>query len=126
MEQNTIGVGVLDEFGCRASDVLNYYIDREYEMFIPNAFSPDGDGANDLFILYGGNKVKNVEALRIFDRWGRVLFEREDFIPNSPQFGWDGRFNNSPVSSGVYIYFAEVEFIDGEVKLFKGDVAVMR
>lgn len=126
LEQNTVGIEVTDEFGCRASDILNYYIDREYELFIPNAFSPDGDGANDLFVLYGGNKVKNVKALRIFDRWGRILFEQEDFIPNSPQFGWDGRFKNRPAPSSVYIYFAEVEFIDGEVKLFKGDVALMR
>ncbi|MEM9884300.1 MAG: gliding motility-associated C-terminal domain-containing protein [Bacteroidota bacterium] len=126
LEQNTIQVEVIDELGCRAYDELRYFIDREYNMFIPNAFSPDDDGRNDTFVLYGGTKVNQVKSLRVFDRWGRLLFEREDFFPNAPADGWDGYFNGILSPSGIYIYITEVEYVDGHIAIFKGDVALMR
>ncbi|MEM0991588.1 MAG: gliding motility-associated C-terminal domain-containing protein [Bacteroidota bacterium] len=125
-EKNTIQVEVIDALGCIAYDQLDYFIDRTYDMFIPNAFSPDDDGKNDTFILYGGTKVSQVKSLRIFDRWGRMLFERENFFPNTPADGWNGYFNNLLSPAAIYIYIAQVEYVDGHVEIFKGDVALLR
>ncbi len=95
-------------------------------MFIPNAFSPDADGINDYFTIYGGASARNIRILRIFDRWGELLFETADIPPNSEPLGWDGKFKGDELPSAVYTYYAEVEFIDGEVLQVKGDLTLLR
>ncbi|HRD82001.1 MAG TPA: gliding motility-associated C-terminal domain-containing protein, partial [Saprospiraceae bacterium] len=64
-------------------------MDQRIRLFAPNAFSPNDDGINDVFMLFGGNGVERVAMLRIFDRWGNMMFEARDFLPGDPQFGWN-------------------------------------
>ena len=96
------------------------------EVFIPNVFSPNGDGINDRFLLQDDGDVTAVLLMRIFDRWGGMVFEQAQFLPNDPAFGWDGRFRGKPASAGVYTWFAELVFRDGKQELFSGTVTLVR
>ncbi|HMP25173.1 MAG TPA: gliding motility-associated C-terminal domain-containing protein, partial [Saprospiraceae bacterium] len=125
-ETTTYQVTASDASGCIATDRITVFVNKARKIFIPTAFSPDGDGNNDIFYIYGGNDVVQVRRFVIFDRWGNLLFDRGPFLPNDPQHGWDGRFNGQEVNIGVYVYYAEIEFIDGIIEVFEGDVAVLR
>lgn len=60
----------------------------------------------------------------IYDRWGTLLYDIANFQPNDPEYGWDGKYKNQRVLSGVYIYQATIEFTDGKARDFSGDVFV--
>ncbi|MBU6340786.1 MAG: gliding motility-associated C-terminal domain-containing protein, partial [Bacteroidetes bacterium] len=70
--------------------------------------------------------VKNIRSFQIFDRWGEMVFTQKDFQPNNPEIGWDGKLNGSELSPAVFVWYAEVEFIDGVIELYKGDVTLVR
>ena len=70
--------------------------------------------------------VFSISSFRIFNRWGDLVFEKENLIPNMETEGWDGYFNNEKMQNGVYIYIVEIEFIDGETEVFKGDITLMK
>lgn len=122
----TVFATVKDEFGCVAEDHIDIRLIKDYETYIPNIFSPDGDGQNDFFTVYGGKDVKQVHSFQVFDRWGQPVFKRNDIELNNPNEGWAGTKRNIEAPPGVYIYYAEVEFIDGHHEIFKGDVLLSR
>ncbi len=126
---NTIySVTVTDPIsGCTSSDEVLVMVSKERDVFIPNAFSPNNDGINDLFMIYADQSVQEVKAFRIFDRWGELIFEAGGFQPNNRQFGWTGKtFGDEFAPLGVYVYMAEIEFKDGIVQIFKGDVTLVK
>ena len=125
-EPVTLGVEVVDEFGCTATDEVEVFVQRDYDTYIPNIFSPDGDGDNDSFTIFAGKDVVMIRSLRVFDRWGQPAFEASNILPNDPTVGWFGNIRDVLAPPNVYIYFAEVEFIDGHIEYFKGDVALLR
>ena len=93
---------------------------------MPNAFSPNNDGINDFFFINAaGNQVSQVNSFQVLDRWGNLMFQRESFMPNDEQFGWDGFFKGKRVNSGVYIYFAELTLQDGSTVQSQGEVNVI-
>ena len=77
-------------------------------------------------IFAGDNTVANIKEFRIVNRWGNLLFEEENFLPNDPTFAWNGNYREQPMNTGVYVWYAVVEFIDGETEVFKGDVTLIR
>ena len=93
-------------------------------FFIPSAFSPNGDGRNDYFRLYGPCQIQAVEA-RIFDRWGGLLFESTD-----PDFRWDGMAGGKAVSNGLYVYAIRLVFEGEDKRVYereeKGAVVLLR
>lgn len=111
---------------CTASDQIIVTVNRDRKIFMANAFSPNNDGANDKFMVQSGAGVVQVKSFRIFDRNGAMVFEQTNFQPNDPDFGWDGQFNGRALNTGVYVFMAEIEFIDGLTEVFKGDVMLMR
>jgi gliding motility-associated-like protein len=115
-----------DANGCRAEDAVWVYVDRRLEVFIPNAFSPNDDGINDSFRIFGDNKVKIIHSLRIFDRWGGNVFIASNVAPDDSAAGWDGSHRGQLLSAGVYLYFAEIEFFDGHVETVMGEVTLLR
>lgn len=120
-------VSVLDSVTlCSASDILRVFVDKRRDLFVPNIFSPNEDGTNDRFTIYGGNDVVNIRSLRVFSRGGQLVYEQENLMPGDLSMGWDGTMNGEPMNPGVFVYFTEVEFFDGQVELFKGDVVLMR
>lgn len=119
-------VMVTDQTGCIATDSVRIQVIKNRPVYIPNAFSPNGDGPNDHFTVYAGPAVRSVQKLQVFDRWGNLLFSRDDFSPNDESLGWDGTYNGQLLNSAVFVYLAEVRFIDDFVVTFKGDVTLVR
>ncbi len=108
---------------CFVSDSIFIEVIEVRKAWFPNAFSPNGDGINDFFTVFANtSNVQMVEDFKIFDRWGGVMFERKNFLPNVLQNGWDGTSNGKPLSSGLYIYTAAIRFADEQVLKYSGDV----
>jgi len=111
---------------CSASDTTLVSVSKERPLYIPSAFSPNQDGINDNFVLSPGPNVTMIHSVRIFNRWGALLFELPETLPLLSVIGWDGQFKGEPVSTGVYIYLVDVSFIDGERQVLSGDITVIR
>jgi gliding motility-associated-like protein len=112
--------------GCLDEDMLQIVVRKLIEVYIPNSFSPNYDGINDIFSIYGNRFVAAVRNLAIYDRWGNSLYYKEDLPINNPSEGWDGHFRGKIMDPGVYVYVVEVELTDGSVRLYKGDVTLVR
>jgi gliding motility-associated-like protein len=112
--------------GCIAEDSLFVTLRRTRRVFIPGAFTPDRDGINDRFTLYGGKDLVNIRKMEIFDRWGNKLFDAEDLPPNDQEYGWEGTFRGMPLDPGVFLFSAEVEFDDGEIFSYRGEITILR
>ncbi len=123
---NTYGATLTDVNGCTVSDLVTIFVRKDRDVFIPNVFSPNQDGNNDLFMIFAGKDVVKVNSFQVFNRWGEPVFQRYDFPANHPAHGWNGWYRGRPCNNAVYVWFAEIEFIDGEVILYKGDVALIR
>lgn len=126
LETAYFSVTAIDSNGCMALDRIVISLHKPREIFIPTAFSPNNDGNNDRFMIFAGPDVLRINTFQIFDRWGNKVFGKERFLPNDPTYGWDGNFNGTPMNAAVYVFWAEVEFIDGWIELIKGDVLLMR
>ena len=120
------GLTVTNENDCTASDEILITIEKTCEVFIPNAFSPNSDGINDLFYIQSSKDIREIRYFRIFDRWGEQVFGAENFPPNHPGYGWNGFFKGERMNAGVFVYVAEVECLDGHIELVAGDVALLR
>jgi len=115
-----------DANGCSVSDVVMIFVNKTRSVYVPNVFSPNGDGLNDLFTVFAGSDVLEIKGFIIFDRWGNMLYQKGPFPPNDLQYGWDGTFEGREMNAGVYVYYAEVVFADGFTEVFKGDLILMR
>ncbi len=105
--------------------IIHLVLDR-YEVYIPTAFSPNADGINDLFTIYGGDEVKEIPRLRIFNRWGAMVFASTAIGAGSPGSGWDGQAGGQPAPAGIYVYQAHIIFDDGQLREVSGAVALVR
>jgi gliding motility-associated-like protein len=119
-------IEVTDPVGCKATDELLVTVIKNRPIYPPNAFTPNQDGKNDFFTLYGGPSARKIRRLQIFDRWGEQMFEAKDLPLGQESLGWNGIYRDQLMPGGVYVYVAEIEFIDDEVLLFKGDVTLVR
>ena len=122
----TYRLEVVDQNDCRTSDSLRLTVLAAYELYIPNVFSPNFDGVNDYFEVFPGKAVEQIVSLRVFNRWGALVFQQENFAPGDPIGRWDGRFGSRDYDPGVYVYVAEVAFLDGAVERFSGDVTILK
>ncbi|MFT5745702.1 MAG: gliding motility-associated-like protein [Paraglaciecola sp.] len=123
----TISVSVTAENGCSDSDALTILVNTQKNIFAPNVFSPNNDGENEWFYLQAkAGVVKNINTFEIFNRWGETVYQYFDFLPNNPTDGWNGTHRGKPMNPAVFVWFAEVEFIDGKVEFFEGDVTLMK
>lgn len=119
-------VTVITQDGCEATVTILVDVQDFIRVYLPNAFSPNNvDGINDSFYpqLPEGS-IPLIKRMAIFDRWGNHLFERADFPPNEPSFGWDGTYRGKNMKPGVYVYVVEVTLPSGEVRIYKGDVTI--
>lgn len=111
---------------CTANARVRVIVDKAPRVFLPNAFSPNGDGRNDTFLPFGGPDVLRFNNFRLFARNGQLLYERVELLPNQLEAGWDGVISGEPANAGVYLFTVEVEFIDGRTAQYTGDVVLMR
>ena len=118
-------VTVTNNFGCIGTDIISIFtFCKSAQVFIPNAFTPDGDGLNDILMVRG--KGIFVKSFRIFNRWGELVFERNNFSPNDIKYGWDGKVRGIPATSDVFVYTAEVICDNGIIYTYKGNTTLLK
>lgn len=116
----------VNQFGCISSDTICIKtFCPATEVFVPNAFTPDGDGINDKLIVQGKG-IRLIKSFRIFNRWGEVVFEKVNFNPGDPAYGWDGKIKGNIASPDVYVYICEVICEKGLPSIFKGNTAILK
>jgi gliding motility-associated-like protein/uncharacterized repeat protein (TIGR01451 family) len=125
-ETTTYTIKGVDILGCADSTAFTIKVDEAVRVFVPNAFSPNEDGKNDLLMVYSPGDVQEVKAFRVFSRWGELVFEQENFPPNFEGYGWNGTFKGDKMNTGVFVYFVEVLLIDGRTETLTGDVTLFR
>ena len=127
VETTTYTAIVTDLAGCIVETRVTIEIDPALAIYIPNVFSPNNDGINDIFRIYSREgTVASVREFKIFDRWGELVHIREEFLPEDPGAGWDGYFRGQLMNPAVFAYYAIIEFVDGSVGFFEGDVTLVR
>lgn len=119
-EAGTYSVDVTNTYGCHGQDEINVTENCGYVLYMPNAFSPNGDGLNDVFRPTVLGQISNYD-IRIFDRWGEMVFESQDYAQ-----GWDGSFKNVPVEVGQYIYTATFTDAKQQVQQIGGTLILLR
>ena len=112
--------------GCIAEDKVTIQVFcNNGNVYIPNTFSPNNDGMNDVFYIRGKG-IASVKSLRIFNRWGAVVFSKINFSINEPGAGWDGRYNGQMLTPDVFVYEAEIICDNNEVFPMKGNVTLIK
>ena len=121
-------ITLIDGNGCIATDDITVSVEKEREVFIPNVFSPNDDGLNDRFWVFAGQEAQIVHEFRVFNRWGEEVFSSFEFDPKeqTDTNGWDGRFKTREMNPQVFVYYVDIEYIDGRREVLKGDVALRR
>jgi len=124
IEDGVVLINGTDEHGCTDTAQVSYKVKPlDYGVFVPNAFTPNGDGRNDKFFAnFYMKRAYVIKTFKIFNRYGQVVYSRFD----DPD-GWDGTMDNGkPADMGDYSYFIDVEFIDGKDIKLKGNVTLLR
>jgi gliding motility-associated-like protein len=117
---------VSNEGGCIARDDVSVFVLCESgNLFLPNTFSPNADGINDVFYPRGKG-IYGIRNFRVFDRWGEVVFAQENFQANDISKGWDGRVRGKLATQDVYVYTIDVICENNFVFSHKGNVALIR
>ena len=121
-------VTIITKEGCKAASRTIVRVDRDIDIYAPNIIWPeDPDGQNSAFTLFTRTgSVLQILSLQIYDRWGEQLFVNTNFMPDKSELGWPGDFKGELVNPGVFVWWAEVELVDGQKILLKGDVTVVR
>ncbi len=112
--------------GCSVSDELIINVEFKNAVYVPNIFSPNGDNVNDVFQLYPGPRVLKINSFKVFDRWGEMVSSHGDYLAGDIGKDWDGTLDGKEMNPGVFVWFAEVELVDGSKKMLKGDVLLVR
>lgn len=120
-------VDASNDYGCADKDTICIRTFCESaQVFIPNAFTPDNDGINDI-LLVRGQGIKRVKSFRIYNRWGQMVFERANYIPNGDVYnGWDGKIKGQAAPPDVYVYTCEVVCENDTPYTYKGNVAIIK
>jgi gliding motility-associated-like protein len=125
VQNTTYTVEAQNGYGCRAWDEITLHVENPARVYIPNTFSPNGDGINDRFGVYVGPEVEEVLTLEVYDRWGGLSYRGRNLRADGTE-GWDGRISGTDAVAGVYVYSAEIVFRNGEVSKVSGEVVLMR
>ncbi len=113
-------VGGIGANGCRSFDTLHVIVDKRDNLFVPSAFSPNGDGRNDVFRITNLS-FQRIMEFRVFNRWGQEVYSTND-----SRAGWDGTWGGVPQDMGVYTYLIRVAYPDGFVETYRGETSLIR
>jgi gliding motility-associated-like protein len=123
---------IVDVNGCDAEGSVFVELDANRNIYIPGAFSPNGDGTNDEFRVFPCTGVTAIRSVNIFDRWGNQVYQTGGFDVSNGLFCagglplWDGSFKGEFMNMGVYVYVIDVEFLDGIRLVYRGDLSLIR
>jgi gliding motility-associated-like protein len=116
----------INEGGCVNKDEITVFVVcNNGNIFLPNTFSPNGNGTNDVFYPRGTG-LYSIRSMHIFNRWGEPVFEATNFKANDASKGWNGTFKNKPAPNDVYVYFVEVICENNSVLTYSGNIALIR
>ncbi len=116
----------INAFGCPSTDTLHIKtFCPTTQLFVPNAFTPDGDGINDVLMIQGTG-IKLIKSFRIFSRWGELVFERTNFQPGDAANAWDGKVRGKLATPDVFVYICEVICEKGIPSFFKGNITILK
>jgi len=125
--ESEVIVIVTDGHGCEVSDTLRVIVDRELDLYMPNIFSPNGDGLNDALVIKGSDQIRMINSVRIYDRWGGKIHESHNIqFWTDGTVVWDGNYRGNVVNPGIYVYVIEVGLLSGQSVIRYGDVMVVR
>jgi len=119
-------ITVLTNEGCSDEDEVTVFVEKGDDIFIPNVFSPNGDNVNDVLMISASSSIKNITSMAIFDRWGNIVFQKKDFPPNYPSYGWDGKVEDQLLNPGVYVYKLMFKLKDGSSEIRNGSITLIR
>ncbi len=119
-------VTVTNADGCSDSDSLEVVVTSASEKYIPNVFSPNGDGINDVFTFTLSDETEEISSFSIFDRWGNMAFTVESILPSDPARAWNGTLNGQTVNPGVFTYKLILRMNDGHTELHYGNITLLR
>jgi len=122
----TLQLTVVHINGCVATAELNIVVVPAPHIYIPNTFTPNGDGLNDFFMLYSNDRVESILQLSIFDRWGDHIFEGQNLNPNETGAGWDGTFKGKKMNPGIFVYYFRILMKDGTTMTKYGDITMLK
>ena len=124
-EPGRLTLNMIDANGCQFTrdTILNLSSTRT-RVFIPNAFTPNGDNINDQFELLTNQALTVINSFEIFDRWGNLLYVANTQNGNSPK--WDGTVNGRQADPGIYIYLIKITQVDGQERLYRGTTQLIR
>ena len=111
---------------CTATASVVVSVDKVKRVFAPTAFSPNGDGVNDVFFLFSDKSVLDIKVFDVFNRWGDLVYQARNIQPNLAVAGWDGSFNEQQLNDDVFVWVAEVEYLDREVSVLTGDITLIK
>lgn len=115
-----------NEGGCSTQDKVSVFVlCNNANVFVPNTFSPNGDGANDVFYPRGSGVFK-ILNLKVFNRWGQIVYDRSNINPNDASAGWDGTYKGNTLSPDVFVYVLQVVCDNNSILTFKGNIALIK
>lgn len=119
-------IAVTNEGGCVSrDDITVFVVCVEGNLFMPNTFSPNSDGQNDVFYPRGQG-IHGIKTFRVFNRWGEVVFEQGNIQANDMSKGWNGTYKGKQASQDVYVYTIDIVCENNQVFSFKGNIALIR
>ncbi|MEO7174237.1 MAG: gliding motility-associated C-terminal domain-containing protein [Saprospiraceae bacterium] len=119
-------VKITSKSGCVAWASIRIFVNQEVPIFVPDGFSPNGDGFNDLLFVNAHPDLVSIKQWYIFDRWGDLVFAIENGLPNDPVYGWDGTLKGRPMNDAVFTYILVCEFSNGDLFQRYGDFILIR
>ncbi|MEL7220754.1 MAG: gliding motility-associated C-terminal domain-containing protein [Bacteroidota bacterium] len=126
-ESEVLAFRVTDDMGCSDEAIVRIIVDQRIPIYVPNAFSPDDDGFNDRFTIFGdAERILDIAQFQVYDRWGNTVFSEKDVPINDPAAGWNGTFRGKVLNSNVFVYQIEVRLQNGETTVLTGDILLAR
>ena len=97
-------------------------------IYIPNVFSPNNDGVNEIFSVFFAEDsgIQNIISMQIYNRWGNLVFEQNNFLPTNGDIGWRGDYGGTPLTPDVYVYKVNIGFEDGNNLILSGTITILR
>jgi gliding motility-associated-like protein len=120
----TLNASDLDE-ACMKKDVVKVAV-KPCEVYVPQAFSPNQDGQNEVLVVYASHCIKLIQKMTIYNRWGMVVYQRENFSGADQSGGWNGTYKGVPSDAGVYPYRIRAELANGRIGDFQGTISLVR
>jgi len=126
LETSSFSIIVTDSTGCVLTDDIRIRVSNKNRVYAPNVFNPDANFPNNRFYLGADDGVRLIRRMFIADRWGELLFDQKDILPDYPDFGWDGLYRGKVMHSDTYMFWAELERIDGTTFIETGNFSLIR